>query len=73
MNAEIYLLVKKVFACGFSWKDLEQYFSQSRKVLEEHVRCFYGKTENIGNIAKLFSKISENEEKQKMIYMALQK
>lgn len=73
MNAEIYLIVKKVFACGFSWKDLEWYFSLSRKALEEHIKCFYEATEKRENISNLLRKIDENEEKRNEIYMAFQK
>ena len=38
MNAEIYLIIRKVFACGYTWDELEKYFGKSRKVLEEEIK-----------------------------------
>ena len=28
MNAEIYLIIRKVFACGYTWDELEKYFGK---------------------------------------------
>lgn len=44
MNAEIYLIVKKVFACGYTWGELERYFGQSKSFLEEKIKNYYKKT-----------------------------
>lgn len=41
MNAEIYLIIRKVFACGYTWDELEKYFGKSRKVLEEEIKEHY--------------------------------
>ena len=41
MNAEIYLIIRKVFACGYTWDELEKYFGKSRKVLEEEIKERY--------------------------------
>ncbi len=41
MNAEIYLIIRKVFACGYTWDELEKYFGKSRKVLEEEIKEYY--------------------------------
>ena len=30
MNAEIYLIIRKVFACGYTWDELEKYFADER-------------------------------------------
>ena len=41
MNAEIYLIIRKVFACGYTWDELEKYFGKSRNVLEEEIKEHY--------------------------------
>ncbi len=37
----IYLIIRKVFACGYTWDELEKYFGKSRKVLEEEIKEHY--------------------------------
>ena len=41
MNAEIYLIIRKVFACGYTWDELEKYFGKSRNVLEKEIKENY--------------------------------
>ena len=45
MNAEIYLIIRKVFACGYTWDELEKYFGKSRNVLEEEIKEHYMSSE----------------------------
>ena len=62
MNAEIYLIIRKVFACGYTWDELEKYFGKSRKVLEEEIKEHYmGSGENAAEKnAKLIEVINRN-------------
>lgn len=58
MNAEIYLIIRKVFACGYTWDELEKYFGKSRKVLEEEIKEHYmssgeNAAEKMPNLSKL--------------------
>lgn len=57
MNAEIYLIIRKVFACGYTWDELEKYFGKSRKVLEEEIKEHYMSS---GENAKLIEVINRN-------------
>lgn len=62
MNAEIYLIIRKVFACGYTWDELEKYFGKSRKVLEEEIKEHYMSSgENaVEKNAKLIEVINRN-------------
>lgn len=62
MNAEIYLIIRKVFACGYTWDELEKYFGKSRKVLEEEIKEHYMSSgENAAEkTAKLIEVINRN-------------
>ena len=62
MDAEIYLIIKKVFACGYTWDELERYFGKDRNVLEEEIKEHYMKSgENaFEKNAKLIEVINRN-------------
>ena len=62
MNAEIYLIIRKVFACGYTWDELEKYFGKSRKVLEEEIKEHYMSSGEIAaeKYAKLIEVINRN-------------
>lgn len=57
MNAEIYLIIRKVFACGYTWDELEKYFGKSRNVLEEEIKEHYMSSEE--NAAEKNAKLIE--------------
>lgn len=57
MNAEIYLIIRKVFACGYTWDELEKYFGKSRKVLEEEIKEHY--MSSVENAAEKNAKLIE--------------